>query len=223
MSQQRRQQIVALLRYIPLVLCLVCMMIFLLSRDEWSVEAILQYSPDNTFLAAMMMLVLYAAKSMSIVFPMMVLQIVGGHLFSVPVAMVVNIAGMVVLLTLPYWVGYFSGSDLVQKLMKKHPKLQTAVEYQQQDNLFVTFFLRVISILPGDIVSMYFGAVKTPFWTYLLGSSLGTVPGVITSTLIGSSLTEPGSPMFLFSLFLTIFLSVISLLVHHLYRKKKAK
>ncbi len=223
MSQKHRQQIVALLRYVPIVLCLLCMGIFLLTRNEWSVDAILQYSPENTLLAALMMFVLYAAKSMSIVFPMMALQVVGGHLFSVPVALIVNIIGMVIILTLPYWTGYFSGAELVQKLMKKYPKLKSAVEYQQQDNFFISFFLRIISILPGDIVSMYFGAVKTPFWIYLLGSSLGTMPGVITSTLIGSALTEPGSPMFIFSLSLTLFLSLLSLLIHHLHRKHKAK
>ena len=223
MSYKQRQQIVALLRYVPIVLSLLCMIIFLATRNEWSVDAILQYSPENTVLAAMMMFVLYAAKSMSIVFPMMVLQIAGGHLFSLPMAIIVNIVGMVILLTLPYWTGYFSGSGLVQKLMKKHPKLKTAVEYQQENSFFVTFFLRIISILPGDVVSMYFGAVKTPFWVYLLGSSLGTVPGVITATLIGSALTEPTSPMFIFSLLLTVFLSLMSLLLHHFHRKRKTR
>ena len=222
MNLKQKQQLVALFRYVPIILSLICMVVFLLTRDEWSVDAILQYSPESTLLAALMMFVLYAAKSISIVFPMMVLQIAGGHLFSVPVAMAVNLLGMFILLTLPYWVGYFSGAELVQKLMRKYPKLKTAVEYQQQDSLFVTFFLRVISILPGDIVSMYFGAVKTPFWIYLLGSSLGTAPGVITSTFIGSSLTEPSSPMFIFSLLLTILLSVVSWMLHYFHRKNKA-
>lgn len=222
MTAERRKQLAALLKYIPLGLCLVCILFFLCTRREFSVESILQYSPKSPFLAACMMLLLYAGKSMSIVFPMMVLQIVGGHLFPTPVALLVNILGMVVLLTLPYWVGYFSGSELIAKLMKKYPKLAMAVEYQQQDSFFVTFFLRVISILPGDVVSMYFGATKVPFWTYLWGSSLGTVPGVITATLMGSALTDPTSPMFIVSGLLTVFLSVLSLALHH-FRRKKSK
>lgn len=211
------------LKFVPILLCLLFVLIFLLTRKNLSVEWLLNYSPESPVLAAMLLLCFYAAKSLSIFFPMMVLQILGGHLFSTPVAMVLNIVGMVIILALPYGVGRFSGADTLDQLRQKYPKLESAVEHQQQDCFFVCFFLRVISILPGDIVSMYFGATKTPFKTYLWGSSLGTVPGVITSTLIGSSLSEPDSPLFWFSLFLTVFLSVISWLLHHFHQKKKAQ
>lgn len=221
MPINRKKQLAALLKYIPIGLCLVCMTFFLLTQKNISVESILNYTPENTLLAIAMMLLLYAGKSMSIFFPMMLLQIVGGHLFSVPLALAVNIVGMFIILTLPYWVGYFSGTELIGKLMKKYPKLSIAVEYQQQECFFSSFFLRVISILPGDVVSMYFGATGMPFRTYLWGSALGTVPGVITSTLMGSTLDQPDSPLFLFSLLLTIFLSLLSLLIYHHYRKKK--
>lgn len=221
MTADKKKQLAALLKYIPIGLCLVCMIIFLHTRKNISVESILSYTPQNTFLAIGMMLLLYAGKSMSIIFPMMVLQIVGGHLFPTPLALAVNIAGMFLILALPYWVGHFSGIELIGKLMKKYPKLAMAVEHQQQECFFVTFFLRVISILPGDVVSMYFGATGTPFWTYLWGSALGTVPGVITSTLMGSALDQPDSPLFLGSLLLTILLSLLSLLVYHRYGKKR--
>lgn len=223
MKTIQHRWIAALLKYIPLVLSLSCLLFFFFTRKNLTVEGLLQYSPENVYLAAAMMLLLYAGKSMSVIFPMMVIQIACGHLFSLPTALFINLIGMIIILALPYWLGYFSGRDFLASLMAQHPKLSLAVEYQQQDCLFVTFFLRIISILPGDIVSMYFGATQTPFWRYLLGSSLGTVPGVLTSTLMGSALEDPASPMFLISLLITLLLSLASLLLHSLVQKRKQK
>lgn len=223
MGIPQRKILAALLKYIPLGLCLVCILLFLLTRRDLSVQTILSYTPESSLLAAGMMLLLYAGKSMSIFFPMMVLQIVGGHLFSIPVALLVNTVGMFIILTLPYFVGYFSGTELVGKLSKKYPKLNEIIENQNKDSFFISFFVRVISILPGDIVSMYFGASGMPFWVYLWGSALGTIPGVITSTIIGSSLEDPTSSVFIGSLLLTVALSVLSLLLHYFHQKNKNK
>ena len=223
MNRKKWSGLINWLKYLPLLLCLLSIVLFFCSRDNLSIESLLNYSPESPLLAVGMLLLLSASKSLSVFFPMMVLQIVGGHLFSVPVALLVNTLRMVIILTLPYWIGRFSGSDTVAKLLIKYPKLDAAVKTQQNNCFFVCFFLRVISILPGDIVSMYFGATRTPFWLYLWASSLGTMPGVITSTLMGSALNEPGSPLFLGSVFLTLFLSLSSLLLHRCHKKKLDK
>lgn len=62
--------------------------------------------------------------------------------------------------------------------------------------LFLCFFLRVISCLPGDVVTMYLGATKTPFWKNLLAGSLGLLPGMVLATFMGESVQQPQSPMF---------------------------
>ncbi|MCD8187982.1 MAG: hypothetical protein LUD57_05105 [Ruminococcus sp.] len=47
------------------------------------------------------------------------------------------------------------------------------------------------------------------------------LPGIITATLLGTSITNPTSPMFWISISLTVGLSVSSALIYYIWRKKK--
>ena len=75
-------------------------------------------------------------------------------------------------LTVPFWIGRFSGSGLTTRLLARYPRLDGLLESQEGHYLFLSFFLRVIYLLPGDIVSMYFGSVRGPYLTCLLGGLL---------------------------------------------------
>ena len=136
---------------------------------------------------------------MSFVFPIAVLQIATGHLFQTPVALLINFLGRAITLTIPYWAGRFSGADMVESLIRKYPKLEEICSRQGQNPLFISFLLRTFIFLPGDAVSLYLGATKIPFPHYLAGGVLGTTLGVVLSTILGSSIKEPGSPAFILS------------------------
>jgi len=145
----------------------------------------------------------------------------GGFLFEPHHALIVNTVGVLVELAIPYWIGRASGAGFADKLCKKHPKLGEIIGESGSNNFFMSFFLRVISCLPGDAISMYFGARKVPFWTSLLASFLGTLPGVVAATLLGINITDPSSPMFWVSIALTAGISAISFLVYFLWRRSK--
>ena len=66
------------------------------------------------------MLGLYAVKSVSFIFPIAILQLAVGHLFSTGTALLVNFLGRAVTLALPYWMGRFSGSSMVE-YWKRNP------------------------------------------------------------------------------------------------------
>ncbi len=185
-------------------------------------EKILRYTPKEPVKAALLMLVFYAVKSVSFVFPIAILQLAVGHLFSTGTALLVNFLGRAVTLALPYWMGRFSGSSMVENLTSKYPKLKTVVDYQNGNPLYISFFMRTLNFLPGDAVSLFLGAVKIPFEVYMLGGMLGTFPGVILATIFGANIKNPGSPAFWLSAVLLVMISVFSILIHrHISRKKK--
>lgn len=94
------------------------------------------------------------------------------------------------------------------------------MDKQQSNSLFLCFFLRVISCLPGDLVTMYFGATGTPFWQNLLGGVLGILPGMVLATLMGSSIQDPSSPIFWISALLAVTLSVLSAALYYVYQRR---
>ncbi len=223
MKRPIKDKLLRILRILPIALCICLIAAYLLLNQDITVRSILDYAPSNPQAAAVFLILMYALKSLSIVFPMIVLNIAGGFLFSPGAAVFVNIFGVVVTLILPYWVGRFSGANFAEKLIEKYPKLGEILRFQHRSAFFLSFFLRAISCLPGDAVSMYLGAVKMPFGKYLSGSLLGTLPGIITATLIGTSVTEPSSPLFWGSILLTALLSVISFLSYVIWYKKVYK
>lgn len=183
-----------LLRFVPLVLCLGLMAGYLFSGQDVSAENLKDFAPSAPLLAAGFLLTLYALKSLTVVFPIIVLNVLGGFLFSPAQALMVNFLGVAVDMAIPYAIGKLSGTGLVHKLENKYPKLSGVFGEGTQDLFFLSFFLRAISCLPGDLVSMYFGAISMPFGKYMLGSFLGMLPGTITATLLGMSITDPTSP-----------------------------
>lgn len=223
MKGTKKEIVFSLLRVLPLLLCIVLFIVYLLSDREITAEMIINYAPTNLWLAAIFLWLLYAVKSLSIVFPLIILNIAGGFLFPPVIAVFVNMVGILIELMIPYGVGRISRRESAGKLIKKYPKLEEIISQQKGSALFLSFFLRIISCLPGDAVSMYLGATQMPFFKYLLGSFLGTVPGIISATLIGSSITDPTSPMFWISVVLTVVISAASFLVYFFWRRKKKR
>lgn len=207
-------------RLVPFALCISFIIIYIATGHEFTVEAILSYTPDTPALAAIILLLMYAAKSISIVFPILVLNIAGGCIFSTPVAIIINAFGTALCISISYALGALAGLDSVMKITQKYKKFDIFMKWQRSNSFFVSFFLRIINSLPFDVVSMYLGAIRTPFCTYLAASLAGALPGVIAATIIGTSITDPSSPEFIFSVVLTVMLSIVSVAVYYIYKRK---
>lgn len=223
MKNKVKNILFTILRFVPLTICAAFMFVYLLSTKEITAESLLNFAPEEPLFAAVFLTLLYAFKSLTVFFPIVVLNVLGGFLFEPFYALLVNSVGVLVELTVPYWIGRVSETNFANRLCERHPKLKELV-CETSNNIFsASFFLRVISCLPGDAVSMYLGASKIPFWKYLLGSYLGTLPRMITAILLGVNITNPSSPMFWISIGLTIITTVISFLIYYLWRKAKIK
>lgn len=208
------------LRLLPLVLCL-AMVVFCIIRGGFSVEDILSYAPRNVWLAAGFLLLLYLAKCLSVAFPIIVLQVASGHLFAPAAALALNVLGLAVDLTVPFWIGRFSGSGLTTRLLARYPRLDGLLESQEGHYLFLSFFLRVIYLLPGDIVSMYFGSVRGPYLTCLLRGLLGGRPACWQPPCWAPAFHSLVPPAFWLALGITAGVSVLSLLGYLLWQKRQ--
>lgn len=210
-------------RFAPLVICLLLMAAYLLSGEDITIDTLKGFAPAAPLLAVAFMVALYAFKSLTVVFPIIVLNVLGGFLFEPLQALLVNCLGVAVELALPYWIGRLSGADFIHRLESKYPKFGRIFGERSHDQVFLSFFLRAVFCLPGDLVSMYFGAISMPFGKYMLGSFLGMLPGTIAATLLGMSITDPTSPLFWVSVGLTVGVSILSFVVYYLYKKSHAK
>lgn len=210
-------------KYIIFAICLLLLVLYLFGKHEFSVEMLLTFTPRNPLKAAALMLLLYALKSIIIFFPLIVLEIAVGYFFSPWTALGINLVGILIILTIPYLIGRAVGLNAIQKLIQKYPRFGEILGKQQNNELFLCFFLKIISCLPGDLVTMYFGATQTPFWKNLFGGIIGVLPGMILATFMGSNIQDPSSPAFWISIILTIALAALSFFLYHAYRRKMKK
>ena len=74
-------------------------------REHLTAAEIAARSPRETWLAALFLLALYTLKGLSVAFPLSVLEAAGGLLFPFPLALAVNLAGVMAAQTAPYLLG----------------------------------------------------------------------------------------------------------------------
>lgn len=193
--------------------------ILFIHREELSAEGIARYTPKNPWLAAIVMLALFALKSLSIVIYSGLLYAANGILFPLPVAIVLNLIGTVIMVSLPYPIGRRTGASAVDEIRAKYPKAE-AIHNLRAKNDFLFSFLVRMARLPSDVVSLYMGAVHVEYKKYLLGSLLGMLPYTITYPIMGMSIRDIRSPQFIISLCAEIAYILVTSAVYTLYRKK---
>lgn len=212
-----------ILKILPFLVIAVLIAMLILSGEELTVDTVVSHLPDNLFTAWLLLLFMYAAKSMSIIFPIVALQIAAGIIFPFWSALILNIIGTALTYTIPYVIGSFSGASATERLIKKYPKIREAVDFQRSSDWFISFILRAVSCLPGDIVSMYLGSINISYIPYVLASVAGTLPGLIPATIVGINFMNPKSTAFIVSVIVTIAASILSIIIYYFMKKSYAK
>lgn len=210
---------------VPLIAMIIMSLILFVavrvSGESLSVHTILKYTPENPFLAAFILILFFALKSLTIIFPLTILYLVSGILFHPLIAVLVSILGLAVTITIPYWIGRYSGNDVVEEICSKYPKAGQVAAYQRKNCFFACFITRMVGFLPGDIVSIYFGACKTVYPVYLLAGVCGSLLSILTTTLLGDHLADPFSIEFLSVLLLRILVSVGAVILNYLLNRSQ--
>lgn len=155
-----------------------------------------QYMPDRLFPAVLLVITLYAVKSLTVIFPLIPLYLLAGAAFPLSVAMIVNFIGVAVCATIPYLIGTRLSPRWLEKLRQRYPKLESLETLRKKGGIPFAALTRAVGLLPGDVVSLYFGCVRLRYPAYLIGSVLGLSPGVIAATILGGQIENFGSPGF---------------------------
>ena len=201
----------------------IIILIFLIKRKDITIDGILNYTPQSPILAAFMMIGLFALKSLSIVIYSGILYVIDGILFPLPVAILMNICGSIVMVTLPYVIGKKVGARAAVYVVEKYPKAKSLNKLRSENDFIFTFFVRIIGRLPSDIVSMYMGAVGVKYQKYLSGSILGMLPHMITFPVMGMNITNPRSREFIVSLCVEIIIMIGTTTAYALNKRNRKR
>ncbi len=204
MKQRKEMKLLEKLRYLPLIIIGILFIFFALHYKELSVQPILNFTPSNYFLAGIIMIFIFAIKSVSMIIPLTVLYISSSILFTWYWAIIVNLIGLFVCMTIPYYIGKFSGKDLVDKLISKYSKVNKINNIKANNEWILVFIVKILGFIPNEVSSIVLGSLNTEYKTFVISSVLAKSPSMIATTLLGANINKPGTPGFKLSIAIAI-------------------
>lgn len=195
--------------------------IFLQHDGGLTVKELLRYKPANPFLSCLAMLGLFALKSVDFLINSGLLFAADGIMFPLPMALLLNVLGIVDMVTPTYFLGRFWGQSVLEHLHARYPKLRVFDQRADGGSLAVAILLRSVG-LPIQAGSLYMGAAGYGFGRFLLGSILGLLPAMVPFTVMGESAGNAGSPAFLIAVGFEVLACLSSALVWALMSKRQA-
>ena len=145
----------------PFVMMGICAVLYFTVFRNVTAEQLLRYTPENIWLAAAVIIIMFSLKSLSFFFPMFVIVVVCGKIApNLPVAVLTNAVGTFCMMNIPYFIGRFAEREFVQGLLAKNKKISELHAIHMENKVFFVFFLRDINILPYDVISMFSGSIE---------------------------------------------------------------
>jgi len=176
-----------------------------------------------TLVIPLAVLLLYAIKSVIPIFPISVMCIITGLVLPMTTSFAINIGGILILVSVRYWLGRRLGGGQTQKILKLHPTVRAFLERDSRSKPWLLFLFRLVPSFPVNPVSQIYGAMRFDFADYALISLLGFLPKLISYILLGNNTFDPLSIPFIVPLIIIFTLSGVSVIGINMALAKRPK
>lgn len=180
-------------------------------------ERIVNIVSSNRIIAVLEFILLYILKGISIFFPSAVITVAAGIIFGTPLFFFVCLAGVTAEFLIMYLFGKIIGQGSIKYLSDKYPIIKKIDMFQSDNEIFVSFLIRVTGIISYDVGSLYLGASGISFWKFLTGSIIGAVLNITLYGMLGHYMFNPLN----WQLWVIILIRVGIILVSYFIKKNK--
>lgn len=144
----------------------------------------------NIYFAIITIFGVYIVKSVMFIIPASLIYISVGMAFSPFQAILINLIGIVIEVTITYFLGLFLGGDYVNALLAKSKGGRKVLELDINNRFPILLGIRALPVFPIDFLSLFWGAAKCNFAKYFLASVIGIMPRVILFTILGDGIYD---------------------------------
>ncbi len=165
-----------------------------------------------TLTSVFLILLNFLLKAVIPWFPIACMCVASGLLFEWYYALLINLAGMIILFTVKFYWGRRFGGGNAEKILSRY---ETAYEFIDKSRLgsgVVLFFLRFVPCMPVNSVSSLYGSTDISYGRYLAVSVAGCFYKLFSYTTIGRNVYDPASASFIVPLILLLIFSGMMLL-----------
>ncbi len=187
---KRPRRIAAIIAF-PLLFAALAVPVILWHRELWAVFTSTQRLRDWVsgwgVWAPVVFLAIQAIQVIVFVIPGEVAQIAGGYLFGAWLGATLSVVGILVGSTVSFFLARILGRPFVAALFSADQVERIERLLASRSARIVFFLLFLIPGIPKDILCYVAGASPLGFWFFLVASTLGRLPGIIGSAIIGSA------------------------------------
>jgi uncharacterized membrane protein YdjX (TVP38/TMEM64 family) len=137
-----------------------------------------------------------------------IIAIAGGMAFGMYLGTLYTTLGALLGSTTAFYIARLLGREAVEKILKG--KLQRFEEGIEQRGFLIILILRLIPIIPFNVISYGAGLTKVKFVDYIVATMIGIIPGVIVFTNLGDKALKINSPEFIQAILLFVALLLAS-------------
>ncbi len=189
MSKKTKATLLAFLRAAIAMVIFVVAVINYEKLKNIDVRAIVE-SASNITIAILTIWGVYLVKSVLFIIPASLIYISVGMAFSPVTACLISLVGIILEVTVTYFLGLFLGGDYVNKLLEKSKGGKKILDMKFNDNFPAFLVIRALPVFPIDFVSLFWGASKAKFFRYFAASVIGIMPRVVLFTILGDGIYD---------------------------------
>ena len=179
------------------------------------------YIKGGTFTVGLIIIAFTVIKSFALVFPPAVIFAVSGLLIdNLWVAILINFIGVALSVILPYYLGRFTGKDMLDTLKEKFPKIKKLDDFAGKNEFMVVYVVKASGVIPSDLMNVVYGAMNINFMKYFVASNIGMLPFNILFTLLANKgdLSNPYSLLYIIPI--PVFVVIMSIVVKKMTKEK---
>lgn len=165
-------------------------------------DFLVQFGP----LAPFIYIVLFTFVPLTL-FPDAVLAIAAGLVFGILPGALYTMIGAASGGTLAFLITRNIGHEAVLKKLESHSKISHMIE---EKGFFIVLIMRLIPLIPFDVISYAAGATNIKYKDYMLATLLGIIPGVTILVTMGDGLASPDQPKLYMAICAFIILLVVA-------------
>lgn len=183
--------------------------------------------PSGILILSIGFVVFSVIKSFALIFPPAVVFSLCAYMIpNFGLALGINIVSVFLSLSIPYVLGRFTGSTMVETLKNKFKAIKKIDDFAGANETEMTFAIKLSGLLPGDLSSLLFGAMGISYKKYMIGSFMGMLPLAVVYTLFGYALKNIGEKPWVVAIpivVIIVFTLIAGLITKKLIAKTKAE
>lgn len=189
MSEKTKSTVKALIRVAVAMIIFVLAVINYDRLKNIDIRALVDAS-SNIVIAVLTIWGVYLTKSILFIIPASLIYISIGMAFPPLTASLISLVGIIIEVTVTYFLGLFLGGEYVNKQLAKTKAGKKILDMKLNDNFLALLPIRALPVFPIDFVSLFWGASRCGFGRYFFASVIGIMPRVILFTILGDGIYD---------------------------------